>query len=113
MIQVVIASEIPDSPIESGAARMRPPGRIQPDNPAVIIHHLKPATDVHGCRRDDFPGLDNRELRRAAPDIDIENAFAGFARHAGGTGTISREHRFHMMTGGRADKIAACFGQHA
>ncbi len=84
-----------------------PSGGIEADDPPRFVHDLQSAADVQRRSRLHFPPLDQRKLRRAAADIDIENAFAGVVRHARRARAEGREHGFHVMPGARADEFPA------
>ena len=85
-------------------------GRIEPDDPAVAVDHLKPAADVDGGGRDDAALLDQRELGRAAADVDVEDALALVGGDPRGAGAVACQHRLHVMAGGGGDEIAALLG---
>ena len=87
--------------------RMVLAGRIEPDDPPVLLDHLQAAADVHGGGRDHAALLDQRELGRAAADVDVEDALVRIVRHARGARAVGREHRLHVVAGGGADEIAA------
>ena len=57
------------------------------------------------------PFVDDAELGGAAADVDVEDALGLVVGQLGGAGAISREHRFHVVTGGGGDEIAALLGQ--
>ncbi len=77
------------------------------------IDHLQPAADVNGGGRNDPAVLDQRELGGAAADVDVEDALALVGGYARGAGAVGREHRLHVMAGGRGDEVAALLRQQA
>ena len=100
-------------PVEARLRRVMLAGRIEPDDPAVLVDHLQPAADVDRRGRDHAAVLDQRELGGAAADVDVEDALALVGRHARGAGAVGREHRLHVMAGGGGDEVAALLGQQA
>ncbi len=86
-------------------------GRIEPDDAADLVDHLQAAADMHGGGRHHIAILDDAELGGAASDVDVEDALGLVVGQLGGAGAISREHRFHVVTGGGGDEIAALLGQ--
>jgi hypothetical protein len=59
----------------------------------------------------DRAALEQRKLGGAASDVDIEQAVAAVVRNLGCAGAIRREHRFHVVSGGGADELAAELGK--
>ena len=97
-------------PGKAGALGVMFARRIEPDDLAVL-DHLQPAADMDRGGRDHLAVLDQAEFRGAAADVDIEDALVLVARHARGAGAVGREHRLHVMAGGRGDEFAALLGQ--
>ena len=97
-------------PGEAGALGVMFPRRIEPGDLAVL-DHLQPAADMDRGGRDHLAVLDQAELGGAAADVDIEDALVLVARHARGARAVGREHRLHVMAGGRGDEFAALLGQ--
>ena len=88
------------------------PGRVKSFNlPALGVDHLQPPADMHGSGGGHKTLLDHAKLGRAAADVDIEDALALVVRHPGGARAVCRQQRFHVMTGGGADELAALLGE--
>ena len=99
--------------MKAGLRGMMLAGRIEPDDPALLVDHLQPAADVDRGGRDHAAVLDQRELGGAAADVDVEDALALIGRHPRGARAVGRQHRLHVVAGGGADEIAALLGQQA
>ncbi len=97
-------------PGKAGALGVMFPGRVEPDDLAVL-DDLEAAADMHCGGGDHFAVLDQAELGGAAADIDIEDALAAIARYPRGAGAVGRQHRLHMVPGGGGDEFAALLGQ--
>ena len=107
-----VVDDVAELPVEARALRMRAPGGIEAHDAAFAIDDQKPPADMDRGGRQHAPAFDERELRRAAADVDIEDAAALLARSQRRTRAVGGEHRFHVMAGGGADEIAARFGEH-
>ena len=56
--------------------------------------------------------FDERQLRRAAADVDVQNRDAAIVRRLRRPGAVRGEHRLHMMPRGSANKFTAHFREH-
>ena len=57
------------------------------------------------------PFSTNGELGRAAADVDVEDALVLLVRHPRGARAVGRQHRLHVMAGGRGDEVAALLSE--
>src|SRR5437773_893209 len=89
------------------------PGGIQPHDAPPFVDDQQPAPHVHGGGGDHFPPLDKGKLGRAAADVDVEYALSRVMGYAGGPRAEGREHRFHVVAGGRADEVPALLRENA
>ena len=97
-------------PGKTGAPGVMLSRRIEADDLAVL-DHLQAAADMHRGGRDHLAVLDQTELGGAAADVDVENALCLVAGHPRGARAVGREHRLHVMAGGRRDEFAALLGE--
>ena len=70
--------------------------------PSCRIDHVQSAADVQRGGCDHVAPVHQRELCRAAADVDVENAHALIVRYLRCARAIGREHRLHMVPGGGA-----------
>ena len=110
MLRILRRHRIAAVPGEAGALGVVFSRRIEAGDLAVL-DHLQPAADMDRGGRDHLAVLDQAEFGGAAADVDIEDALVLVARHARGAGAVGREHRLHVMAGGRGDEFAALLGQ--
>ena len=87
------------------------PRRIEPHDAADLVHHLQPPADMHRGGGDHLAFFEQRELRCAAADVDVEDALVLVVRDPRGARTVGRQHRLHVMTGGGGDEVAALLGE--
>ena len=110
LLQIFAGGRVAAVPGKSGALGVMLSRRIEPHDLAVL-DDLQPAADMDRRGRDHFAVVEQAELGRAAADVDIEDALALVARHPRGAGTVSRQHRLHVVAGGGGDEFAALLGQ--
>src|SRR5262249_55839873 len=66
-----------------------------------------PPADVHGGGGDHRSAVDDRKLGRSAANIDIEYSAARLVRYLRSARAVGGQHRFHVMSSGRADEVTA------
>ena len=81
--------------------------RIEPHQPADLIHNVEPPADVQRRRCNHVALLYEGELGGAPADVNIEKALVMIVGRLGCTRPISREHRLHMVSGGGRYEVAA------
>ncbi len=111
-IERCVIDDIAERPVEARALRMRAPGGIETDDAAIGIDDEEAAADMDRRRRQHAAAFDDRELGRAAADVEIEDAHALLARSQRRARAVGGEHRLHVMAGGGADEIAARLRKH-
>src|SRR5256885_132933 len=79
-----------------------PPPPVAPPNPPA---------NMEGRGLLDVAVRYQRELGRAAADIDVKDVLLFVVRALGGARAVRREHRFHVVAGGGADELAAHLGE--
>jgi hypothetical protein len=84
-----------------------PSRRIEAGDAVRLVDDLQSPADMEGRGRDHLSLVDDRELRRAPADVEIEDAAAGVMGCLGGTRAVGGEHRLHVVPGRRADELAA------
>jgi len=95
--------------LQARATGQSAPGRIEPRDAVLAVHHQQASANVHRRRFQHAPALDHRELGGPAADIDIEDPQILVVRDFGGARAIGRQHRLHMVPGRGADELAPHF----
>ena len=111
-----ICSAVAASPsCQSWPARegVLPPGRVEPDDAAVVVHDLQPAADVHRRRGEHAAALEQGELRRAAADVHVQDPQAAVVGGLRRPRAVGGEHRLHVVPGGGRHELAAPLGEDA
>ena len=99
-------------PVAAGQRGQAPARGIETREAAVAVDDRETPAEMHRRRMDHVAALDERKLRRAAADVDVENRRAPRVRHFGRAGAVRREHRLHMVAGGGAHELAADLREH-
>ena len=113
LVELFGSDDVAELPVEAGAARVSLAGRVEADDPHVLVDHLQAAADVDGGGDHHLAALDQTELGGAAADVDVEDAHLAFERGGGRAGAVGGQHGFHVMAGGGADEVAGGGRQHA
>ncbi len=111
MLQRMAVGGVAQLPGKAGLVGMVLTGRIETHDLVCLIHNQQPAADVHCGGAQHLAAFQQRQLGRAAADIDIQHALAQIMRGARRAGSIGGEHRFHMVSGRGTDEFAALVGQ--
>src|SRR4029077_15148966 len=73
---------------------------LDADEAGVVVFDQEAPADRDGAGGEDAALLDQRELRRAAADIDVEQRRVVAARERDGAGAVRCHLAFHMVPGG-------------
>ena len=103
---------VAEGPVEAGPRCVLLPGGVQPHDAPVVVHDLQPAADVHRRRGLHPAAVEDRELRRPAADVDVEDAQPAVVGELRGPRPVGGEHRLHVVPGGRRHQFAAALGEH-
>jgi len=98
-------------PFETGEPRQGCARGVEPRDAARIVDDNQPTADVDRGRRRDAAALEQRQLGRAAADVDVEDARRALVGRPRGPRAVGGEHRLHVVAGGRADELAAELGE--
>ena len=100
-----------DRPFDAGIPRELLAGGIQARDSSALVRHEAPA-DVDRRGVDHAPVLDQRQLGRAAADVDIEHRPLQIARGLRGARAVRGQQRLHVVAGRGADELAAHLRDH-
>ena len=96
---------IPRRKRRAGGRRQVAARRFCPDDPAVLDRDQPPA-EVQRRRPSDRAPVGQRQLRRAAPDVDVQDARLPVVADLRRARSVGRQHRLHVVAGGRGQEVA-------
>jgi hypothetical protein len=99
-------------PVDTGQRRQALACWIEARQPTLLVKHCQAAADVQRRGMDHVAMFDERELRGAAADVDVQNRYAAIVRGLRRAGPVRGEHRLHVMPRGGADEFTAHLSEH-
>ena len=111
-VEIGATDPVADVPVEARGGEIWLRGGVAAGDDVVARPCQLPPPDRERAGRHDAAVDDARELRGAAPDIDIRKRRALLHRALHRARPIGREHRLHVMACGRTDEFAEIFGKH-
>ena len=108
---VVAGQTVAEFQVEPGLVGMVRTRGIEPHD-ALALGYDQASADVKGGGPGDLPVINERELGGAAANVDVQDPGAEIVRGARGAGAVSRQHRLHVVAGGRSHEVPATLGEH-
>ena len=111
-IQFSGARGLSEIPVTAGERGQMPACGVETSEAAVAADDRETPSEMHRCRMNHVAVLDERKLRGASADVDVEHRRAPRVRHLSGTRAVRRQHRLHMVAGGSTHEFATDVRDH-
>ena len=85
LIELFGRNRVAELPFEAGAFGVSLAGGIETNDAEILVDHLQASADMISGGRQNAALFDQRQLGRAAANVDIENALFDFLRNGGCT----------------------------